>query len=199
MKKTIIGASICALLLSLGIVYSQSNMTEMRDIRFRGESPQMRFLTTLTFRSTNGRILASLNQSGVFTPNKSKLVFTQSNSSTTKALTAAQSGSVFVNTAVKASDATTTFLLPTAAAGLNYCFIEDGDASGEINITVPTAGVIVGKTDASDTGTGVAPAAGTGIKNTKDTNVRGDFVCLKAINTTTWLMYSVAGIWAAIS
>lgn len=115
-------------------------------------------------------------------------------SSGTTALTAAQSGAVVANTG---TSATTTFTLPAAAAGLHFCFVEAGDAAGELLITPASGDKIVGKTHAAENGTGIAPAAGTGIKNTAASNVKGDHCCLHALDATTWMMTSVAGVWAS--
>ena len=110
-----------------------------------------------------------------------------------KTVTAAMSGRMFVD--VKGS-ATTTFTLPAAEAGLEYSFV-CGNASGEILLTPASGDAIVGKTHGAENGTGIAPAAGTGIKNTAATNVVGDFCTLRALDATTWYMTSVAGVWAS--
>lgn len=112
----------------------------------------------------------------------------------TTTIAAAESGALFANTG---TTGTTTFTLPAAAAGLHYCFVEAGDAAGELLINVQTGDEIVGKTDGSGTGTGIDTAAGTGIKNTALTNVKGDHTCLTALDATTWLMTSVGGTWAS--
>lgn len=112
----------------------------------------------------------------------------------TTALTAAQSGAIVANTG---TSSTTTFTLPSAAAGLSFCFVEGGDAGGELLINPSTGDAIVGKTHGAENGTGIAPAAGTGIKNTAATNVKGDATCLTALDATTWHMTSVAGVWAS--
>ena len=110
-------------------------------------------------------------------------------------LTAAQSGAKCVNTG---TGSTTTFQLPAAAAGLAFTFIEAGNAAGEIRILPAAGDIIVGKTDASDTGTGIATASGAGIKNTGATNVRGDTCKLVAVDDTMWHMVNELGVWAAI-
>ncbi len=109
-------------------------------------------------------------------------------------LTAAQSGALVVNTG---TSSTTTFVLPSAAAGLNFCFVEDGDAAGELLVNPYAGDVIVGKIHAAQDGTALVTAAGAGIKNTAATNVRGDGACLVALDGTTWHMTSVIGLWAA--
>jgi len=110
-----------------------------------------------------------------------------------KAVTAAASGTMFVNTK---GSATTTFTLPAAAAGLTYTFVE-GNAAGEILITPAAGDAIVGKIHAAQDGTALAPAAGTGIKNTAATNVAGDTITLVALDTTTWYAVAQTGLWAS--
>lgn len=112
----------------------------------------------------------------------------------TTALTAAQSGALVANTG---TSSTTTFTLPTAAAGINFCFVEAGDAGGELLITPASGDSIIGKIHGAENATGIATSAGAGIKNTAASNVRGDFTCLVAVDVTNYHMVSVAGIWAA--
>lgn len=139
-----------------------------------------------------GDIDGALNVDGAITGPSLVL----SASSGTTALTAIQSGALVANTG---TSGTTTFTLPTAAAGLRFCFVEAGDAAGEllINPFGAASDVIVGKTHAANDGVGIATAANAGIKNTAGTNVKGDFVCLSAIDATTWVMTSEGGVWAA--
>lgn len=111
----------------------------------------------------------------------------------TEAVQAAESGKVYVQTR---ASTTVTFTLPAAAAGLTYTFV-CGHADSEILITPQTGDAIVGKTHGAENGTGLAPAAGTGIKNTAATNVVGDHCVLTALDATTWYMTSVAGVWAS--
>lgn len=111
----------------------------------------------------------------------------------TEAINAAESGKVYVQTR---SSTTVTFTLPAAAAGLTYTFV-CGHADSEILINPQTGDAIVGKTHGAENGTGIAPAAGTGIKNTAATNVVGDHCTLTALDATTWYMTSVAGVWAS--
>lgn len=106
---------------------------------------------------------------------------------------ATDSGRVYVSTA---TSGTQTYTLPAAAAGLTFTFVA-GHADTEILITPATGDAIVGKTHGAENATGIAPAAGTGIKNTALTNVVGDFVTLVAANATTWYMTAVAGVWAS--
>lgn len=110
-----------------------------------------------------------------------------------KVVTAAMSGRMFVD--VKGS-ATTGFTLPTPAAGLTYTFV-CGDAAGEILINPGTGKAIVMKTHAANDGVALAPAAGTGVKNTAATNVAGDSLTLVALDTTTWYGVAQIGVWAS--
>jgi len=118
---------------------------------------------------------------------------TESISAATKTVTSAMSGRMFVDVL---GSGTTTFTLPDAVAGLTYTFV-CGNASGEILINPQSGDAIVGKTHGAENGTGIAPAAGTGIKNTAATNVVGDFCTLVALDGTTWYMVAVAGVWAS--
>jgi hypothetical protein len=111
----------------------------------------------------------------------------------TEVISAAETGKVYVQTR---SSTTVTFTLPDAAAGLTYTFV-CGHADSEILINPQAADAIVGKTHGAENGTGIAPAAGTGIKNTAATNVVGDHCTLVALDGTTWYMTSVAGVWAS--
>lgn len=110
-----------------------------------------------------------------------------------KTVTAAMSGRMFVD--VKGS-ATTTFTLPAAAAGLTYTFV-CGSAAGEILINPASGDAIVTKIHAAENGTALAPAAGTGIKNTAATNVAGDSITLTALDGTTWYGTALIGLWAS--
>tara|TARA_R110000822_G_scaffold14829_3_gene51716 strand:+ start:2580 stop:3050 length:471 start_codon:yes stop_codon:yes gene_type:complete len=111
----------------------------------------------------------------------------------TKTVAASESGTAFVQTA---SSGTTTYTLPAATAGLTYTFV-CGNAGGEILITPATGDAIVTKIHSAQDGTALAPAAGTGIKNTTATNVAGDSITLVALDTTTWYGTSIIGLWAS--
>lgn len=111
----------------------------------------------------------------------------------TESVSADESGKVYVQTR---TSTTVTFTLPGAVAGLTYTFV-CGHADSEILINPASGDAIVGKTHGAENATGIAPAAGTGIKNTAATNVVGDHCTLVALDTTTWYMTSVAGVWAS--
>lgn len=111
----------------------------------------------------------------------------------TEEVTADESGKVFVQTR---SSTTVTYSLPAAQAGLEYTFV-CGHAGSEILITPATGDAIVTKIHAAQDGTALAPAAGTGIKNTAATNVAGDFIRLTCLDGTTWYGTGMAGLWAS--
>jgi hypothetical protein len=102
----------------------------------------------------------------------------------TVALTAAQSGSVFINRSTSGSPSWT---LPTNAAGLYFTFYTANVTAG---FTV-TGGTIKAKTSA--TGTAVS---GTTLTNTQATAVVGDCITLVA-DGTNWVGVSQTGIFTA--
>lgn len=147
-----------------------------------------------TFTGTNtftGSLVASGGVAGLLTGGQVRPVAAQATA--TKAVSAAESGTMFVDTQ---GTGTTTFTLPAAAAGLMYTFV-CGSASGEILINVQTGDAIVTKIHAANDGTALAPAAGTGIKNTAATNVAGDMITLVALDSTTWYGVAMTGVWAS--
>lgn len=111
-----------------------------------------------------------------------------------KTVTTAESGKVYMATA---SSGTQTFTLPDAGttAGYVYQFI-CGHASGEILIN-PASGDKIRIKATEDAGASVAPAAGTGVKNTAATNVLGDHLELVFDGVDTWHMVGQSGIWAS--
>jgi len=113
--------------------------------------------------------------------------------SDTDTLTAQESGSVIIATK---SSATQTFTLPSAATGGVIFTFVCGHASGEILIN-PIAGQTIQTKATGDGGALVAPAAGTGIKNTAATNVIGDHVTLVSNGVTGWYTIGQSGIWAS--
>lgn len=108
------------------------------------------------------------------------------------------SGRVYVATR---TSATQTYTLPAVAtAGVYFTFI-CGHADGEILIT-PQAGEAIVITSfaavGADADTGiVAPAAGTGIKNTAATNAVGDSITLVSSGTKWYSVGITSGIWAS--
>lgn len=102
----------------------------------------------------------------------------------TVALTAADSGGVFINRSTSGSPSWT---LPTAAAGLWYTFVVANTTAG---FTV-TGGTIKAKTNAAGTA-----ISGTTLTNTQGTAVVGDTITL-VCDGTNWVMTSQSGIFAA--
>lgn len=102
----------------------------------------------------------------------------------TVALTAAQSGGLFINRSTSGSPSWT---LPTAAAGLTYTFYVSNVTAG---FTV-TGGTIKAKTSA--TGTAIS---GTTLTNTQGTAVVGDTITL-VCDGTNWVAVAQSGIFAA--
>lgn len=102
----------------------------------------------------------------------------------TVALTAAQSGGVFINRSTSGSPSWT---LPTAESGLTYTFVVANTTAG---FTV-TGGTIKAKTSAAGTA-----ISGTTLTNTQGTAVVGDTITL-VCDGTNWVMTSQSGIFAA--
>jgi hypothetical protein len=102
----------------------------------------------------------------------------------TVALTAADSGGVFINRSTSGSPSWT---LPAAAAGLHYTFYTANTTAG---FTV-TGGTIKAKTNA--TGTAIS---GTTLTNTQGTAVVGDCITL-VCDGTNWISVGQTGIFAA--
>jgi len=108
-------------------------------------------------------------------------------------LTAGESGKTMI--ATKAS-ATQTFVLPSAAtAGMFFTFV-CGSASGEILIDPDGTETILTKAT-NDAGASVAPAGGTGIKNTAASNVIGDYLTLVSDGVSKWYTVAQSGVWAS--
>ena len=144
-----------------------------------------------TFTFTDLAVSTSLANTGTNAGNRLEFEIVASGN---KTVTAAMSGRTFMATA---GSGTQTFTLPDAgtAAGLFYKFI-CGDAAGEILIT-PASGDKIRCKATEDAGASVAPAAGTGIKNTAATNVLGDHIELVFDGVDTWHMTGQSGIWAS--
>ena len=102
----------------------------------------------------------------------------------TVALTAAQSGGVFINRSTSGSPSWT---LPTNVAGLTYTFVTANTTAG---FTI-TGGTIKAKTNAAGTA-----ISGTTLTNTQGTAVVGDTITLVA-DGTNWVMTAQSGIFAA--
>ncbi len=102
----------------------------------------------------------------------------------TVALTAAQSGGVFIN---RSTSGTPSWTLPTNVAGLTYTFTVANTTAG---FTV-TGGTIKAKTNAAGTA-----ISGTTLTNTQGTAVVGDTITLVA-DGTNWVMVAQSGIFGA--
>lgn len=106
----------------------------------------------------------------------------------TVAVTAAQSGTMFVNRSTSGSPSWT---LPTLVEGLFYTFVCGNTTAG---FTVTGAQVIQFKTSA----TGTALSSTTTLTNTQATAVVGDAITIVGDGTSnTWKMTSQTGIFAA--
>jgi len=139
-----------------------------------------------TFTGTNTFTGATVLSGGLSVP-------VEATTAETEAVVASESGKVFVQTR---SSTTVTYTLPEAAPGLMYTFV-CGHANSEINITPAAGDAIVTKIHSAQDGTALAPAAGTGIKNTAATNVAGDSITLVCLDGTTWYGTSIVGLWAS--
>lgn len=177
----------------VAVAYAQDRRVWSGHFTYGQASPQVRFDGTLNFQTLSGTNIGYIASTG----GGFRSQVTSASSGTTT-ITASQTEGTFVNTG---TSGTTTFTLPAAStAGLRYCFVENGNAAGELLINVQTGDNVVGRgiTDTAGTtgATAIATSASFGIKNTAATNVRGDFTCLVSDGTTTWLMTSVMGVWA---
>jgi hypothetical protein len=103
----------------------------------------------------------------------------------TVALTAANSGGVFINRSTSGSPSWT---LPAAGNGLFYTFVTANTTAG---FTVTAAGTINAKTSASGTA-----VSGTTLTNTQATAVVGDSITLVSDGTAWWPM-GQSGIFTA--
>lgn len=104
----------------------------------------------------------------------------------TVVVTAAQSGTVFVN---RSTSGTPSWTLPTAAAGLNYTFTVSNVTTG---FTL-TGGTFFAKAAADG-----ASVTGTTLTNTQATAVIGDSIEL-VCDGTSWRVINQTGIFAASS
>lgn len=113
----------------------------------------------------------------------------------TTTLLATESGKVVK--ATKAS-ATQTFTLPAATAkGCVFTF-KCGHASGEVLIDpAGTDTIVCNANSGASPASAIAPAGGTGIKNTAATNIIGDYVTLVADGVSAWDAVAQQGIWAS--
>lgn len=131
-------------------------------------------------------ISGDLTVTGSFSPNggTTRPVTLSALVGATVALTAAQSGGVFINRSTSGSPSWT---LPTAAAGLWYTFTTSNTTAG---FTV-TGGTIFARANPNG-----ASVTGTTLTNTQGTAVIGDSVTL-VCDGTSWRAISQIGIFAA--
>lgn len=131
-------------------------------------------------------ITGDLTVSGAFTPSGgvTRPIVQSALVGATVALTAAQSGTVFINRSTSGSPSWT---LPTAAAGLYYTFTVANTTAG---FTV-TGGTIFARANPNG-----ASVTGTTLTNTQATAVIGDSVTL-VCDGTSWRAISQIGIFAA--
>lgn len=152
----------------------------------------------------NGTTVTSVAVSGDATMTNAGLIsvtnFTRESgvvTASTEAILATDSGKVYFN---NAGSATQTYTLPAVAAGLTYTFVLT-NAGGEIIIDQAASEVITITTFAAvgaDADTAiVAPAGGTGIKNTAATNAAGDSLTLVSDGTGWYGVGITGGIWAS--
>lgn len=139
--------------------------------------------------------VAGITNTGAVVGNRMNVV---RGTTATYALTTALSGTVYVGTA---TSGTQTYTLPAVAtAGVYFTFI-CGHASGEILVTPQASEAIVMTSFAAvgvDADTGiVAPAAGTGVKNTAATNAIGDSLTLVSDGVQWNSVGITSGIWAS--
>lgn len=164
-------------------IYIEDNLP---DIRENG----LNTLEAVTFGGTLAVTgVATFTAAPVFTaaPSGPQVVTTVVQSAlvgATVALTAAQSGGVFINRSTSGSPSWT---LPTAASGLTYTFVVANTTAG---FTV-TGGTIKAKTNAAGTA-----ISGTTLTNTQGTAVVGDTITL-VCDGTNWVMTAQSGIFAA--
>lgn len=131
-------------------------------------------------------ISGDLTVTGTFSPNGgvTRPVTLSALVGATVALTAAQSGGVFINRSTSGSPSWT---LPTAAAGLFYTFTVSNVTAG---FTV-TGGTIFARANPNG-----ASVTGTTLTNTQGTAVIGDSVTL-VCDGTSWRSIAQVGIFAA--
>lgn len=112
-------------------------------------------------------------------------------------VTAAQSGTTFF---ANRGSTTQTYTLPAVAVGLKYTFITINAASETLIDQVASEVITVTSFAAvgADADTGIiAPAGGTGIKNTAATNAVGDSLVLVSDGVGWYGVGITSGIWAS--
>lgn len=131
--------------------------------------------------------VATFTNTPVFNGGQARVVVDSGLVGGTVAITAAQSGGVFINSS---TSGTPSWTLPAATtAGLHYTFITANTTNG---YTITGAQVIHFKTSAS----GTVLTSTTTLTNTQGTAVVGDTISLVS-NGTAWYMTAISGVYAA--
>lgn len=189
-RNKVIGlVSIVALLVGVSIGYTQNTLTEVYDMVFRTQNPQIRVVGTARVADRIGTTTGKLAHS------RPTLIGT----ATTATLGGEMCDGVVVG---NATSGTQTYTLPAVATftGCTITFIA-GHASSEILINMAAAGTCVITTFAAvgadaDTAISTDTTCDTGLKNTAATNAIGDSLTLFS-DGTRWLGVGVSsGIWA---
>lgn len=140
------------------------------------------------------KIRRRLHVKGLLTAKRQDAEVYSAAGATARTLTVDESGKRIIQTTA----GTPTFTLPAVgplSEGVEFTFI-CANVSGEILITPPGTGLIKVNADGAG-GASVAPAAGTGIKNTSATNVLGDYLTLVFDGVLTWYAVAQSGVWAS--
>ena len=107
----------------------------------------------------------------------------------TESPTAAQMYGTFFISDHGTATSDTDYTLPTAAAGMSACFYDNGDGAGGIIIDAAAGDIIHLEGTALDAADAIdSPGvAGDG--------ANGDFICLLAIDATSWMTLGASGDW----
>lgn len=193
--KTLTGV-IAGILSWVAVAFAQTQFTEVNDLLFRSQSPQVRYSGTLSFRTLAGTSVANINQTGQMATRRPAYVTTAA----TQTLTTADCGAVIVG---NATSSTQVFTLPAiGTTGCMFTFIA-GHADTEIQFKTPTAVTCVFTHFAAvgaDADTAIVTDASCegGIKNTAGSNAIGDSITIIS-DGTRWLGVGIAsGIWATV-
>lgn len=193
MKKFLshkISLSLIGLMLVAGIVYAQTQFTEVNDLMFRSRTPQIRASGNISVRDLAG------TAAGAISAARNSIVTTAA----TRTLLATECGSVIVG---NATSGTQVFTLPAVAnSGCMFTFVA-GHADTEIQFksaAVNTCVVTVFAAVGADADTAIVTDASCegGIKNTAATNAIGDSITIIS-DGTRWLGVGITtGIWAVV-
>lgn len=137
----------------------------------------------LTFYDVLGNVIAVVDGTNSAI---STALGVRSSTEDTYALTAIQSGLVYIGTKASATQIIS-LPLPTKA-GLVFTFV-CGSAAGEINVDPGAATYKIN-------GPGITVVATKDLKNTAATNVLGDLVTIVSDGVDTWWATAISGTWA---